>query len=640
MKTTKRPILFPANPPMSAPRTCSEYAKRGRSDLSAARVARAAVRASNTFSGVARALSRGHPEADNQGMRWLRLALWPATVAVTGLLPWLLVASDDKPGDAFAAFATLIFASFAASGLVAWTRRPDNRVGPLMVLVGYAWAFQLLQYSNASIPATAGVTGEALYIAIFAHLVLAFPTGRLDSRLVRWVVGIAYVDVTVGRLVSLLFDSTVREDSTPANAVLITPSNELDVAFANVCRGIGILLSVVAVAILAHRWRNGSAPYRRTVAPVLWTGGAAFAMGALALVNESLGEPLGDLFIPFCVAFAILPLAFLAGLLRQRLDRAAVAPLVMELRAGHGSDEVRLALARALHDPELALAYWLPDERRYVDADGRPVELPPDGEARVTRLVEADGRPVAALVIDASLQEDAELVDAVCAAAAFALENERLHAELRARLEELRASRARIVEAADAERRRIERNLHDGTQQRLVSISMALGLAEARLASDPEAVAGVLREARESLGEALQELRELSQGIHPGLLSERGLGPALHELAYRAPVPVQIDVGLESRLPEPVEAAAYYLVAEALANVAKHSSATGASVSVARHNGLAVVAIDDDGQGGADPARGSGLRGLADRVEALGGRLEVASGNGGGTRIRAEIPCG
>jgi signal transduction histidine kinase len=573
-------------------------------------------------------------------MRWLRLALWPATVAVAALLPWLLLASDDDPGSAFAAFATLIFASFATSGLVAWTRRPDNRVGPLMVLVGYAWAFQLLEYSISSIPATAGVAGEALYIAIFAHLVLAFPTGRLDSRLARWVVGIAYVDVTLGRLASLVFDSTVREDPTPANAVLITPSNELDVAFANVCRGIGVLLSVVAVAILAHRWRTASAPYRRAVAPVLWTGGAAFALGALALVNESLGEPLGDLSIPFLIAFAIVPLAFLAGLLRRRLDRAAVVPLVMDLRAGRGSDDVRLALARALHDPDLALAYWLPDEGRYVDADGRPVELPPDGEARVTRLVEADGRPVAALVIDASLQEDGELVDAVCAAAAFALENERLHAELRARLAELKASRARIVEAADAERRRIERNLHDGTQQRLVSISMALGLAEARLASDPEAVAGVLREARESLGEALQELRELSQGIHPGLLSERGLGPALHELAYRAPVPVQIAVGLQSRLPEQVEAAAYYLVAESLANVAKHSSATSASVSVERHNGLAIVAIDDDGQGGADPARGSGLRGLSDRVEALGGRLEVTSGNGGGTRIRAEIPCG
>ena len=169
------------------------------------------------------------------------------------------------------------------------------------------------------------------------------------------------------------------------------------------------------------------------------------------------------------------------------------------------------------------------------------------------------------------------------------------------------------------ERRRIERNLHDGTQQRLVSISMALGLAEARLTSDPDAAAGVIREARESLGEALQELRELSQGIHPGLLTERGLGPALHELAYRAPVPVQIDVGLDSRLPEQVEAAAYYLVAEALANVAKHSSATRASVSVERDNGRALVAVEDDGRGGADPAHGSGLRGLADRVEALGG---------------------
>jgi signal transduction histidine kinase len=195
------------------------------------------------------------------------------------------------------------------------------------------------------------------------------------------------------------------------------------------------------------------------------------------------------------------------------------------------------------------------------------------------------------------------------------------------------------VEAADAERRRLERDLHDGTQQRLVSVSMALGLAESKLASDPEGAREILDETRKTLATALQELRELSQGIHPGILTERGLGPALQELAYAAPVPIELSVPLEQRLPQPVEAAAYYVVAEALTNVAKYAAASTVSVSVDQRNGRALVEVSDDGVGGADPARGSGLRGLSDRVEALGGRLFVESTPGRGTHLKAEIPC-
>jgi signal transduction histidine kinase len=197
----------------------------------------------------------------------------------------------------------------------------------------------------------------------------------------------------------------------------------------------------------------------------------------------------------------------------------------------------------------------------------------------------------------------------------------------------------RMVEAAEAERRRLERNLHDGTQQRLVSISMALGLAESRLRSDPDAARRIIDEARLGLGAALHELRELSQGIHPGVLTERGLGPALEELAYLAPMPVELAVPVEERLPEPVEAAAYYVVAEALANVAKYASAGAVSITVQRQNGTAIVEVADDGVGGADPSRGSGLRGLSDRVEALGGTLAVESRPGAGTKLKAEIPC-
>jgi signal transduction histidine kinase len=317
-----------------------------------------------------------------------------------------------------------------------------------------------------------------------------------------------------------------------------------------------------------------------------------------------------------------------------------VADLVVQLGQAGAPGRLRDALARALHDPHLTLAYWLPQQERFVDLDGLPIELPRDeGSGLTATLVVHEGRTVAALIHDVLLREDPELVQGVSAAAGMALANERLQAELRANLDELKASRIRIVEAADAERRRVERDLHDGTQQRLLSISMALGLAESKLDSDPEAARRVVREARASLGMALQELRELSQGIHPGILTERGLAAAIEELAYGARLPLDLDIRLAERLPDRVEAAAYYVVSEALTNIAKHAQATAVRIQVERDDDRAVVEIADDGIGGADDCRGSGLRGLADRVEALDGRLRVASPHGAGTVVTAELPC-
>jgi signal transduction histidine kinase len=275
-----------------------------------------------------------------------------------------------------------------------------------------------------------------------------------------------------------------------------------------------------------------------------------------------------------------------------------------------------------------------------VDGDGRAVELPTAGDARVATVVERGGQPVAALVHDPALVENLELVESVCAAAALTLENERLQAELRARLAELRASRARLVEAGATERRRIERDLHDGAQQRLISIAMSLGLVEARLPEDPLSAAPIVREAREALGLALSELRELSQGIYPSILGERGLAAALDELARSAALPVALEARLPSGLPGPVEAAAYFVVSEALANAAKHSHGSDVRVSASIVDETLVVEVADDGIGGAGGDGGTGLRGLADRVEALGGTFTVVSPPGRGTTIRAELPCG
>jgi signal transduction histidine kinase len=301
--------------------------------------------------------------------------------------------------------------------------------------------------------------------------------------------------------------------------------------------------------------------------------------------------------------------------------------------------DLRDALRRALGDSSLELAYWLPSRGRYVDPDGQPIELPQGEARRVATLLEREGEPVAALVHDVALRENPELIDSVCAAAALTLENERLRAELLAKLAELQASRARLVEATDTERRRIERDLHDGTQQRLVSIAMTLGLAESKLASDRPAVGPVLREAKDALALALEELRDLTQGIRPAILVERGLPAALDDLSRRAALPVRLEIAVSGRLPEAEEAAAYFVASEALANAAKHSHASGVGLTASYDDGTLMIEVADDGIGGAGAGGGSGLRGLTDRVEAIGGRLTVSSPPGRGTTVRAEIPC-
>jgi signal transduction histidine kinase len=328
--------------------------------------------------------------------------------------------------------------------------------------------------------------------------------------------------------------------------------------------------------------------------------------------------------------------------MRSRAWRTgAVTELVAALGEAPARGELRVALADALADPTVELAYWLPERGGYVDADGRSVQLPEGGPGaeRIATEVERDGRRVGALIHDPAVCDDPELVSGVATAAALALDNERLGAELRARVEELHASRQRILEAGLAERRRLERDLHDGAQQRLVSLSLQLGLVDARLERDPAGARAVLESAREEARAALDELRELARGIHPAVLTDRGLGAALEALAARSAVPVELAALPQERLPPAVEAAAYFVVAESLTNVAKYARASHAQVRVERRDGAAYVEVRDDGAGGADLASGSGLRGLADRLAALDGRLRVDSPPGRGTLVRAEVPC-
>src|SRR5262249_10741165 len=312
---------------------------------------------------------------------------------------------------------------------------------------------------------------------------------------------------------------------------------------------------------------------------------------------------------------------------RMRLHRSGVTDLVVALSKQPPPNRIRAALADALGDPSLDVALWLPEQRRYVDLDGAPTELEKGG-GRAVSVLEHEGEPLAALVYDKSLLEDRSLVEAAAAAARLALENARLQAELRAQLAEVRASRVRILAAADEERRRLERDLHDGAQQRLLATRLALQLARGR-GSDPETET-LLDDADAEVQGALDDIRALARGLHPAILSDEGLEPALAALARRSPVSVEIGSVPRQRLPIAVERAAYFVAAEALANAAKHAGASRVRIDVRRRDGRAVVLIGDDGIGGASATPGGGLSGLADRIAALGGRFDVVSPSGGG----------
>lgn len=514
--------------------------------------------------------------------------------------------------------------SFIGSGLVARLRRPENPTGLLMMLVGITLLAGQLVVAAAPALHTFGAWMLPLHWVVFVYLFLAFPTGQLHSQTARAIVMVTFVDLAI-----------------LAHAPLVIGQAGLGGALEDASWAIGGVVFLSASVVLIWRWSAGTKAWRRTVGLVLWPGALTLAAVSYFNVSRFMSRSVG--LVPqwaFRIAFVAMPFAFLAALLRLRLARASVAELVVELDEARATGALRDALARALGDPSLAVAYWLPDEQRYVDIEGRPVELPGDGEGMTATIVERDRLQIAALIHDPALGEDPELLRSVSAAAALALDNERLQAELRARLDELKASRARIVKAADLERSRMQRNLHDGTQQRLTSVAMAIALAESKLPSDPEAAMMNLRQAKEALAAAVTELRDLSQGIHPGFLTERGLGPALQDLAYMAPLPVTVEADLNGRLPDQVEAGAYYVVAEGLANVAKHAHASIAEVNLVRQGGRLIVRVRDDGVGGADPNRGTGIRGLTDRVQALGGRLRYESGPGQGTEIRVTIPCG
>lgn len=566
--------------------------------------------------------------------------------AVAGIAVGALQFSSDRVEDPWlaAVLGVLVGWSFVGTGLFAWWRRRASRFGALMVATGFAWFTSGLVSADEPALFTTGVLFGTLYFVVCGHLLLAFPSGRLQTRFERRLVGGLYALSMVGSLPTLLLDEVGESRCDCPDSVLRVADDPGLADALNVALNLLGVSGVLAVgALLVRRWLRASTPQRRALSPVLWSGVALTVAIGVVLGAETLGlRRAADISnLVGLVAFASVPFGFLLGLLRSRVARAgAVSDLLESLSAELGRGDLRDLLAGALGDPSLELAYRLESPERTVDPEGRRVPLPePADPLRAATDVELDRQRVGALVHDRALCDEPELLASVAAAAGLAMENGRLQAELRARVADLSASRARLIEAEVAERRRLERDLHDGAQQRLVALTLSLRVAQARVRSDPRGAEELLEGTQEELALALAELRELARGIHPAVLSDRGLEAALQSLADRSPVPVEL-AGLEAgRLPAPVEAAAYFVVAEALTNVAKYAHASRVEVRVAAGGGRAVVEVADDGIGGADPAQGTGLRGLSDRVAALDGRLEVESRPGSGTRLRAEIPC-
>jgi signal transduction histidine kinase len=541
---------------------------------------------------------------------------------------------------------TILFLVTMATGIVAglwvWAWRPLTRMGPLMYWWPTLWIAGdfVVAYPTSRTGATIGLALYTMGPIVYAQMTLSYPNGKLVGRLAWiYIFVLAYAAQAVQNAYNLLFyDGRGCPFCLPAERSYLhvgAPPFSLDWWNRGWAIEIIAILPIGLALVYRKLWRSGRGA-RRTFAPLALalTIGTVFSWLVLFLIviadQEALVAVSSYDWILVGAALAG-ALSSFAGLALTRRARGAVGDLVVELgRAGPGG--VRNALARTIGDPSLQLALWLPERRVWVDEAGRDVTLP-EGRDRAVTLI---GDDLAAIIHDPVFLDQPALLEAAGSAARFALENERLQAELRVQLAELRESRARIVRAGDEERRRLERDLHDGAQQRLLGIGMALQLLRSAEKGD---ATELLDETEAEVRAALGELRELARGIHPSVLTDHGLADAVRTLAERSPIPVEV-VAPAGRLPGQIETAVYFIVAEALANVAKHAKASKAEVRVERRNGLLSVDVRDDGVGGAELENGgTGLRGLADRAGALDGRLRIESPPGGGTRLLVEIPC-
>jgi signal transduction histidine kinase len=499
-----------------------------------------------------------------------------------------------------------------------------------------------------------GQIAWAAVLVVAVYILLSFPEGRLPDQVARGVVAMtALASVVVwGALLATAerlpeFMPAARcHDECPRNPVRVleggaTVADALAVASWSVTAG---ALMAVAVA-LTVRLRTAPSISRRTTSPILvavLAVAGTFAAAAVARAGGAAPATLERLGWFSTATSLTIPCAFLAGMLGARVFAGgALERLVARLSAGTRDLDARRLLADALGDPSLTVAFWRPQRGEYVDERGHPVQPPTAATGRSATIVRQDGDPLAMIVHDAALDAEPGLVGAAAGAALMMLENARLEADLRASVADLRASRARLASAADAGRREIERNLHDGAQQRLVALRMRLADAEAQVVSD-DGLRRSLGELGADTEETIDELRSLAHGVYPAVLVDHGLASALTSVAGRSPVPVRVETVLPGRFAPAIEAAVYFCCLEAIQNAAKHAG-VGArvTVSVRAHAGRVGFEIRDDGVGFEvhDVRGGHGLTNLRDRVAAVGGDVHVASGHGAGTTVRGDVPA-
>jgi signal transduction histidine kinase len=523
---------------------------------------------------------------------------------------------------------------YLAAGAVAWVRRPSNRLGAIMIVGALAWIGAGLINAPVQSLKTAGLILATLPLAAVLHLVLAFPSGRLRGTLTRGVVLTAYF------VIALVLQAPAYLFGPEGSGSVVHVADRPDLADLGrwVQHAIGAVLIVVTAVILARRLRDTGPRQRYVLAPLYVYAIAALLWVPASRDLESLAvwDPITRATVQLA-ALAGIPVAFAAVMLLGGFARMGeIEELGVWLGADdHARPDLRDALATALGDPSLELAFWDKPSGTYVDAAGSAIELPATGSGRAGVEVTAGPRRVGAIVYDETLIADPDPVRSTGRVVAVALDRERLTAELRASRERLRASRARVVAAADTERRRIARDLHDTLQTRLVLLAVDAHELRSNPSARTEAAA-----LEAGLQTAIGELRELVHGLLPAMLAERGLYAAVEDLADHIPLPITLELGSQrAPLPPPVESVGYFVVSEALTNAVKHAHAHELGLRIERTNGQLAIEIKDDGIGGAGAGRGSGLMGMLERVEAVDGRLSVQSPPGGGTRILAEVPC-
>ncbi|HEY4279295.1 MAG TPA: sensor histidine kinase [Conexibacter sp.] len=579
-------------------------------------------------SGEARAGSR----ATSSRRRSLTLAV--GEVAVTALLGGLGVLAVLYSGVAHpppwqAALFVVGGWAYVAAGTVAWVRRPSCRIGLLMTAGGFAWLAVALANSSVPALATVGMVVGTLPVAIVIHLLLAFPSGRLGGPA-------AHAAALAGYFACLVLQAPVYL-FTPPSPVLIQDSPSVADAGLLAQRIVGAMAVIATSVIVGRSLRAATPAQRRLLAPLSVYGiVAVLAFPAGPAVADLLFNGGGlTLFIVQMTVMTGVPIAFAVAALRGGFARTGE---IEELGAWLGADDASRPqltdlLAAALGDRSVELLFRVPGEQGWVNGAGVFAVPPAASAGRSVTEVELAGETIGAIVYDATLLPRSQEVRDFVRVVALALDRERLTVELR-------ASRARLVEAGDAERRRIARDLHDGIQSRLVLLSVQAGVAAGVGAGVGEPTADAVTELRLGIATAIDELRALVHGVMPAELTERGLAAAVEALADRMPIEVTLDLGgLGVRLPPTVESTGYFVISEALVNAVKHARASELAVTLSLHDGERLrIEVRDDGIGGA--GSGHGTRSMSDRVEALGGKLRIDSATGAGTRVYVELPCG